>query len=64
MSTAVPESPCPHCGRLVPVTIPTSEPSDQLAADHTECPHCGAPLVRAIEGHADRGWSIAEQPGA
>jgi endogenous inhibitor of DNA gyrase (YacG/DUF329 family) len=64
MSTPGPESPCPRCGQLVAVTLATSETSDQLAADYTDCPHCGAPLVRAIEGHADGGWRVGERPRA
>jgi ribosomal protein S27AE len=53
------ESPCPHCGEPVPVTVSTPERGDQLAAPDTECPNCGASLVRAVEGHADRGWRLA-----
>jgi hypothetical protein len=64
MSTSVYESPCPRCGQLVPMTLATSETSDQLAADHTDCPHCGTRLMRAIEGHTDRGWRVAERPSA
>jgi endogenous inhibitor of DNA gyrase (YacG/DUF329 family) len=64
MSTAAPASPCPRCAQLVSVTLATSETGVQLAADHTDCPHCGTRLMRAIEGHTDRGWRVAERPSA
>lgn len=59
-SAAANESPCPRCGEPVPVTVRTPEPGDQLAVPDTECPNCGASLVRAVEGHADRGWRLAK----
>ena len=40
--------------------VGSSHGTEQLALSHTECPNCGAPLVRAVEGHADRGWRLAE----
>ena len=60
MSSAVDESPCPSCGEPVHVTASTSAPGDQVAVSNIECPHCGASLVRAVEGHADRGWQLDE----
>jgi hypothetical protein len=44
----------------VPVTTANLESGDQLAVDRTECLNCGAHLVRDIDGHADRGWRLAE----
>jgi len=44
----------------VSVTTANLESGDQLAVDRTECPSCGAHLARDIEGHADRGWHLAE----
>ena len=35
---------------------------DLLAAERIECPNCGASLARDVEGHADRGWRIDEEP--
>jgi endogenous inhibitor of DNA gyrase (YacG/DUF329 family) len=58
------QAPCPQCGEPVALTLATSEPSDQIAAERTECPSCGVPLARAIEGHADEGWRVDEKPGA
>ena len=43
-------------------TATTGEPGDQLAAERIQCPHCGATLARDIDGHADRGWRVDEQP--
>jgi ribosomal protein S27AE len=63
-SAAADESPCPRCGEPVPVTVSTSEPGDQLAVSNTECTSCGASLVRAVEGHADRGWRLAQDADA
>jgi hypothetical protein len=40
----------------------TGERGDQLAAERIECPHRGASLARDIEGHADRGWRVDEEP--
>src|SRR3954454_5876613 len=60
MSSAVNQSPCPQCDQLIPVTLATSEPSDQLAAEHADCPHCNAALLRAVDSHTDRGWRVRE----
>ncbi len=57
------EAPCPQCGKQVSVTLLTAEAGDQLAADRTTCPDCGAPLVRAVDGHADRGWRLGDESG-
>ena len=64
MTTGSHEAPCPQCGQAVSVTLATAEASDQLAADRTRCPGCGAPLVRAVEGHADQGWRVEDESGA
>lgn len=60
MSSAVDESPCPQCGKPVSLTVPSSETGDQLSAPAVDCPECGASLVRAVDGHADLGWRLAE----
>src|SRR3954464_4968470 len=62
MPSTVNQSPCPQCHQLIPLTLATSETSDQLAAEHAACPHCGAALQRAVDGHTDRGWRMAEPP--
>jgi endogenous inhibitor of DNA gyrase (YacG/DUF329 family) len=64
MTTEIHEAPCPQCGQAVSVTLTTSEIGDQLAAGRTRCPSCGAPLVRAVEGHADQGWRVEDESGA
>jgi hypothetical protein len=61
MSSAVDESPCPQCGEPVSKTVGSPEDHDQLAAPSLQCPACGAALVRAIDGHADLGWRLAEE---
>jgi DNA-directed RNA polymerase subunit RPC12/RpoP len=63
MPAAVNESPCAQCGQPVPITLATAEPSDQLAAERTECPHCGARLLRAVDGHEDKGWRLDVRSG-
>jgi ribosomal protein S27AE len=60
LSSTVNQQPCPRCGQQVSVTTANLESGDQLAVDRTECPNCGAHLARDIEGHADRGWRLAE----
>jgi len=62
MPSTVNQSPCPQCHQFIPLTLATSETSDQLAAEHADCPHCGAALQRAVDGHTDRGWRMAEPP--
>jgi ribosomal protein S27AE len=62
MSAAVNEPLCPRCARPLSATITTDQPGDQLAAARIKCPHCGASLVRDVEGHADRGWRVDEEP--
>ena len=57
------QSPCPRCGEAVPVTATNLDAGDQLAAAQVDCPSCAAALVRDVEGHADRGWRLAEEPG-
>ena len=64
MTAGIHEAPCPQCGQAVSVTLTTSETSDQLAADRTRCPGCGTPLVRAVEGHADRDGVSRRSPAA
>lgn len=51
---------CPRCGEAVPVAAGDRAAGDQLALDEMDCPSCGAPLVRDVEGHADRGWRVAD----
>jgi hypothetical protein len=51
---------CPRCGQTVPVTAGDREAGDQLALGEINCPGCGARLVRVVEGHADRGWRLAD----
>jgi ribosomal protein S27AE len=63
MTAGIHEAPCPQCGQAVSITLTTPETSDQLAADRTTCPGCGASLVRAVEGHADRGWRVEDESG-
>jgi ribosomal protein S27AE len=63
MTAGIHEAPCPQCGQAVSITLTTPETSDQLAADRTRCPGCGASLVRAVEGHADRGWRLEDESG-
>jgi hypothetical protein len=31
-----------------------------LAVGDRDCPGCGARLVREVQGHADRGWRLAD----
>ena len=62
VSAAVDEPLCPRCGQPVSATATTGERGDQLAAERIECPNCGASLARDVEGHADRGWRIDEEP--
>jgi ribosomal protein S27AE len=62
MSSTVHESLCPRCGQAVPVTITTPQAGDQFAVEQLECPNCGVGLMRNIEGHADLGWRLAEEP--
>jgi ribosomal protein S27AE len=50
---------CPRCGQAVSVTAGDREAGDQLVLSKMDCPNCGAQLVRDIEGHADRGWRLA-----
>jgi len=50
---------CPHCGRGVPVTEGDREAGDQFAVVEMDCPSCRARLVRDVQGHADRGWRLA-----
>jgi hypothetical protein len=52
--------PCPACGQPVPVAAGDRAAGDQLALPEMDCPSCGAHLARAVEGHADRGWSLAD----
>jgi hypothetical protein len=59
---AVAEPLCPRCGQPVSATAMTGELGDQLAAERVECPNCRASLARDVEGHADRGWRIDEEP--
>ncbi|MGZ6576628.1 MAG: hypothetical protein ACXVHQ_36690 [Solirubrobacteraceae bacterium] len=59
---AVDELLCPRCNQPVSATATTGERGVQLAADRVECPNCGASLARDVEGHADRGWRIDEEP--
>jgi endogenous inhibitor of DNA gyrase (YacG/DUF329 family) len=51
---------CPRCAQPVPLTITDVKAGDQLAVGRRECPNCGTPLVRNVDGHADRGWRVAE----
>lgn len=60
LSSTVNESPCPRCSLQVSVTTANLESGGQLVVDRAECPNCGAHLARDIVGHADRGWSLAE----
>jgi ribosomal protein S27AE len=62
VASIVNESLCPRCGEQVPITTTDLERGDQLALDRTDCPKCGAQLVRDVDGHADRGWRLAEEP--
>jgi hypothetical protein len=54
------DPPCPRCGQPVPVTAGDREAGDQLAVSEMACPKCGARLVRAVQGHADRGWRAVD----
>jgi endogenous inhibitor of DNA gyrase (YacG/DUF329 family) len=54
------ERPCPSCGTPVSTTTP-SEEGEQLALAEVDCPGCGVRLVRAVEGHFDHGWRVAER---
>ena len=57
------DSPCPQCGEAVPMTATNLDTCDQLAVARIDCPSCAAALVRDVDGHADRGWRLAEDPG-
>jgi len=59
--TDIEQSSCPRCEGPIEATI-SQETGDQLAFERIECPHCGAQLVRDVEGHADRGWRLDDQP--
>ena len=54
------DTPCPRCGRAVPLTVGDREAGDQLALRELECPNCGARLVRDVQGRADHGWRTAD----
>lgn len=54
------DRPCPRCGQAVPVAVGDRAAGDQLALGEMDCPSCGAPLARDVEGHADRGWRLAD----
>jgi hypothetical protein len=54
------DPPCPRCGHAVPVSAGDREAGDQLAVGDRDCPGCGARLVREVQGHADRGWRLAD----
>ena len=51
---------CPRCGQEVPVTAGDQGSGDQVALSDRGCPNCDARLVRDVEGHADRGWRLAD----
>ena len=63
MTGTVDQPVCPQCGQAISTTVAPSEDSDQFAVDRIECPNCGASLVRDVEGHADRGWRLDDEPG-
>jgi len=63
MSAESEEPHCPRCGGALSTTVTTPQPGDQLAPDRVECASCGALLERAVQGHADHGWRIAEREG-
>ena len=54
------DPPCPRCGQAVPVAAGDRAAGDQLALGEMGCPSCGAVLIRDVEGHADRGWRLAD----
>jgi hypothetical protein len=54
------DPPCPRCGQPVPVAAGDRGAGDQLALSERDCPSCGTRLVRAVDGHADQGWRLAE----
>ena len=54
------DPPCPHCGQAVPATAGDRNAGEQLAVSERDCPSCGTPLVRELDGHADRGWRRAD----
>ena len=54
------DTPCPRCGEAVPIAAGDRGAADQLVVGEMDCPSCGAPLVRDVEGHADRGWRVAD----
>jgi DNA-directed RNA polymerase subunit RPC12/RpoP len=54
------DPPCPRCGEAVSLTTGDREAGDQIAAGEIDCPHCGARLIRDVQGHADRGWRLAD----
>jgi len=60
MSDSPGESACPRCGQALSTTLGGSDSADQLARSRVSCPHCDASLVRAIDGHVDRGWQLAD----
>jgi len=63
-NVAIPDAgenpPCPRCGQAVPVATGDRTAGDQLALGEMGCPSCGAVLLRDVEGHADRGWRLAD----
>lgn len=60
MSASPGESPYPRCGETVSTTVGGADAVDQLAAGRVSCPTCSTDLVRAVDGHADRGWQLAD----
>ncbi len=60
MSDAADDPLCPRCGEAVSVTAGNRQAGDQLAVSDIDCPNCGARLVREMDGHADRGWRLAD----
>ncbi|MGB0096263.1 MAG: hypothetical protein WBP81_27455 [Solirubrobacteraceae bacterium] len=63
MPDGVDGPPCPRCGQPVSTVVGSLEAGDQFAVDRRKCPKCGASLVRDVDGHADRGWRLDEEPG-
>jgi ribosomal protein S27AE len=60
MSDSPAQSPCPRCGQALSTTVSGSRVADQLASERISCANCGAGLVRVVDGHADRGWQLAD----
>ncbi len=54
------EPPCPRCGETVSATAGDRDAGDQFAVGERDCPSCGSRIVRALDGHADRGWRLAD----